>query len=119
MTFAYLICLTTTSINQQIQKTKIIGHSYIYINNTINNVEVVDLNLTTMSYLNIRFPLEVGNFTGYTIYRSPNSIANKYLVELEHTILVRTANKNSYSSIIVGDINIDTLSCNDLSQNYL
>jgi len=93
---------------------------YFFVINTIDNVKVVDLNLTAMSCVEIHFRSEVWNITCFAIYRSPNGIVNDYFVELRNNILVKAANRNSYYSISVGDINIHIiLNCNDLFYNYL
>jgi hypothetical protein len=62
-----------------------------------------------MTCLEISFLLDVGKFIIYAIYRSPNNNIDTYLTELENDIFARAINQNQYYSIILGDINIDTL----------
>lgn len=65
-----------------------------------------------MTCLEIKFLLDVRKFIIYAIYsyRLPNNNIDIYLTELENDILTRAINQNAHYTIIVDDINIDTLS---------
>ncbi len=90
-----------------------------FINNSIINTQVTDLNTNFMSSLEINCKKGNSNFTIYGIYRPPQIDINSFLDEFEQTILHRARTKKSNYTLIKGDLNIDIINNSLDSNNYL
>lgn len=71
---------------------------FIFIKYDIKNIQVTDLNLSSISCLEISILIDVGKLTIYAIYRSPNDNIDDYLTELENDIFTRTINQHFLDS---------------------
>jgi len=89
-----------------------------FINNSIINTQVTDLNTNFMSSLEINCKKGNSNFIVYGIYRHPQIDINYFLDEFEQTIPHR-ARANILYMVIKGDLNIDIINNGTDSNNYL
>lgn len=88
----------------------------VFLKEDTNKYNVTELNSETMTGFMVE--LEKENITIYTIYRPPNLNVKNFITDLKEII---TRNKNSKDNriMIVGDINLDIRTQNDLSNQYL